>query len=125
MRCHGIGRPAFPFLDHTFDSVFNFGMFRHLLNEKISETVREMTRVVCPGGWVIIFDGVMSSSFWRNPPFWLLRKLDHGRYMRKQEEREGLLLSRESWRVKQFCCSLWGNEGVLCAYRKTKNYETS
>lgn len=116
---------ALPFSDHAFDSIWNFGMLHHLPDEKIRAAICEMMRVICSGGWVIIFDGVMPRSFWRNPPVWLLRKFDRGRHMRKQEQLESLLPRREGWRVKRFCYSLWGNEGILCAYRKSKNYEAS
>ena len=109
---------ALPFFNHSFDIIWNFGLLHHLSDEMVQRAIGEMVRVVCPGGWVIMFDGVLPRSFWLNPPVWLLRKLDRGRHMRKQEELENLLPGPKGWHVKRFCYSLWGNEGILCAYRK-------
>ena len=112
---------ALPFRDESFDNLWNFGLFHHLSDEEASGAVREMVRVVRPGGWVVVFDGVMPRSGFRRPFIWLLRKLDRGRYMRRQEVLEALLMERERWLVKRFQYCLWGHEGVLCVYQKPKN----
>lgn len=112
---------ALPFLDDSFDNVWNFGLLHHLSDEEARRAVKEMVRVVRPGGRVVVFDGVMPPSAFRRPPLWLLRKLDRGRHMRRQEALECLLAERERWRVRRFQYCVWGHEGILCVYQKHKN----
>ncbi len=128
LRFQERGRPAItgtatalPFLDDSLDNVWNFGLLHHLSNEEAAQAVREMLRAVRPGGWVVVFDGVTPHSAFRRPHMWLLRRLDRGRYMRRQEALEALLAEREQWLVKRFQYCLWGHEGVLCVYQKPKN----
>lgn len=109
---------ALPFRDDSFDRVWSFGLLHHLSNPMAEETIQEMLRVIRSGGRVVIFDGVIPNSFWRNPFVWVLRKLDRGRYMRKQAALESLLADRRRWSVKRFRYCLWGHEGVLCVYQK-------
>jgi len=112
---------ALPFLDDSLDNVWNFGLLHHLSDPEAAQAVREMLRAVRPGGWVVVFDGVMPHSALRRPLMWLLRKLDRGRHMRRQEALETLLAGREQWLVKRFQYCIWGHEGVLCVCQKPKH----
>jgi ubiquinone/menaquinone biosynthesis C-methylase UbiE len=51
--CHGIAEQL-PFLDHVFDNVLSFGAFNYF-NDPLA-SLREMSRVVKPGGLVVITD---------------------------------------------------------------------
>ncbi|GEM_PF-609529 len=108
-----------PFQDRSFDMVWNFGMFHHLSDEMVGQAITEMLRVVQPSGCVVVFDGVMPESAWRHPFAWLARKLDRGRYMRRQKALESLLVrDHQRWDIKRFTYSFWGHEGVLCVGRR-------
>lgn len=108
-----------PFSDRSFDVVWNFGLLHHLSDEMVGHAIGEMARVVRPGGVVVVFDGVMPESAWRYPVAWVLRKLDRGRHMRRQNLLESLLAkSAGPWSVHRFHYSWWGHEGILCVLRK-------
>ena len=107
-----------PFRDGSFDNVWSFGLLHHLSDERAGQTIREVLRVVRPEGRIILFDGVLPRSAWRSPLIWLLRKLDRGRHMRRQDKLESLLYDRKRWQVRRFQYCFWGHEGVLCVYQK-------
>jgi len=110
---------SLPFADSSFDAIWNFGLLHHLSDGMAREARREMLRVVRPGGYIVVFDGVMPKSLWHNPFVWALRKLDRGRHMRRQDNLESLLAGDPaSWTFKRFTYSLWGHEGLLCTGRK-------
>lgn len=109
---------SLPFLGNSFDNIWSIGLLHHLSDQMADQTVHEMLRVVRPGGWIILFDGVMPVSAQSNPLIWVLRKLDRGQNMRKQERLEFLLPDRPRWKVKRFQYCFWGHEGVLCSYQK-------
>jgi SAM-dependent methyltransferase len=54
-----------PFADGTFDLVLCFGTLHHIPN--VSSVVREIGRVTCPDGWVLIREPVVSMGDWRFP----------------------------------------------------------
>ncbi len=107
-----------PFLDSSFDHIWSFGLFHHLSDDRVVRVIREMTRVVRGGGWIVIFDGVVPHSFLHHPFSWVLRRLDLGRHMRTQKDFESLFTDRDRWRINRFQYCLWGHEGVLCIYQK-------
>jgi len=112
---------SLPFLENSFDNVWSIGLLHHLSDQMADQTVHEMLRVVRPGGWIILFDGVTPFSALSNPLIWALRKLDRGQHMRKQERLESLLPDRPHWTVKRIQYCFWGHEGILCFYQKPTN----
>lgn len=108
-----------PFSEGSFDTVWNFGLLHHLSDDMARHSIREMVRVVRPGGSVTVFDGVMPEFFLSRPVAWILRKLDRGRHMRTQEALESIVSERNGlWSFKRFTYSWWGHEGVLCRFQK-------
>lgn len=108
---------ALPFADGRFDAVYSFGLLHHLPDEAAAAAVREMLRVTRPGGRTIVLDGVPPSKAWRRPVASLLRRLDRGRWMRRQEALQNLLDGSGGWEYKRFTYTYTGLEGVLCAHR--------
>lgn len=54
-----------PFPDQTFDLITCFGVLHHVPN--VSFVLREMVRVLKPGGYALIREPVVSMGDWRNP----------------------------------------------------------
>jgi Methylase involved in ubiquinone/menaquinone biosynthesis len=53
-----------PFSSETFDLAVCFGSLHHIPN--VTKVVRELGRVVKPGGWIIIREPVVSMGDWRS-----------------------------------------------------------
>jgi SAM-dependent methyltransferase len=51
--------------DATFDLVVCFGVLHHIPN--VSHVVRELGRVLAPGGWMLIREPIVSMGNWNNP----------------------------------------------------------
>jgi len=107
--------PALPFLDASFDAVWSIGLLHHLPDILAQEAVVEMLRVTSPAGYCLIFDAVLPEPAWKRPIAHLIRKLDRGNFMRRQETLESLLPG-DLWTVRRFSYSWWGLEGVFCLY---------
>ena len=107
-----------PFRNNSLGSVWSFGLLHHLANSGVSKVIREMMRVCQGDGYIVIFDGVRPDSFWRRPLASVIRMLDRGAFMRRQEDLENLLPDRGNWACKRFRYALTGLEGVLCIYRR-------
>jgi ubiquinone/menaquinone biosynthesis C-methylase UbiE len=109
---------ALPFRDASVDSAWTIGLLHHLPDADARQAVQEMVRSTRPGGDVVVFDGLLPDSIWRNPYVWLQRKLDRGRYMRSRGVLESLLTSQATWRFRRVSYSLVGHEGLICVLRK-------
>lgn len=110
-----------PFSDGTFDGVWSVGLFHHLPEAVAKMAIAECIRVTAPGGYCVIFDNVFPEPTWTRPLAWLIRKLDRGRFIRRQKALESLLCNREQWQCERFSYSLYGLEGLFCVLRKSKN----
>jgi len=56
---------AMPFEDHTFDLAITVATLHHLETpERVKGTIREMARVVRPGGWVVLWDHNPLNPYW-------------------------------------------------------------
>jgi SAM-dependent methyltransferase len=108
---------ALPFADGGFDSVWCFGLLHHLSHDDARRAVREMRRVTRCGGYTIVFDGVWPRASWQRPVATWLRRLDHGGWMRSQDELERLLAPFGNWERNRLTYSLTGLEGVLFTQR--------
>lgn len=107
-----------PFPSQSFDGVWSFGLLHHLTNCSAAAAISEMTRVCKSGGYVIIYDAVLPRSILCRPVARVIRRLDRGKYVRRQEEIELLLPSREQWSVNRQTYSLTGLERVICRLLK-------
>ena len=107
-----------PFRTGHFDGVWSFGLLHHLPEDKARRSITEMMRVCKPGGYIVIFDAVLPEPLWSNPLAWIIRRLDRGRHMRRQESIEMLLPDRGNWSCKRVVYSLNGLEGVYCVYKR-------
>ena len=75
---------SIPFDNNYFDSIWSIGLFHHLTDSTVQLSLIEMLRVCRANGHIIIFDAVLPKSPLKKPIPWLIRKLDRGRYMRKE-----------------------------------------
>jgi ubiquinone/menaquinone biosynthesis C-methylase UbiE len=82
---------ALPFTAESFDGVVSFGMLHHVSEQDAETALTEMRRVTRPGGVVLLFDSVSPVSSARRPLAALLRKLDHGCYVRDEATLRRLL----------------------------------
>ncbi|MBU0605763.1 MAG: class I SAM-dependent methyltransferase [Candidatus Omnitrophica bacterium] len=106
-----------PFANGSFDGVWSFGLFHHLPDEAAHRCIGEMLRVCCPGGYIVIFDGVLPEKAWLRPMAWAIRRLDRGQFMRRQTNFERLLPIRNDWTCERVTYSYNGLEGLFCIYR--------
>lgn len=124
---HKTGAPALtgsamdlPLSGNSFDGVWSIGVLHHLPADAARQAVLEMVRVCRPGGFVVVLDAVLPHSLWSRPLAYLVRRLDRGRFMRRQSELESLFPNREEWSVKRFTYALNGLEIAMCVCRKPK-----
>lgn len=87
---------AMPFADASFDLIVAFNVLHHIPN--VSTVVREMQRVLAPGGRALLMDSTHSMGDWRRPRSGLTR---HERgiplpLFRGLIERAGLMVLRET-----------------------------
>ncbi len=68
---HGVGAvyaaysTALPFADGVFDLALSVATMHHLETpERVAATIAEMARVVCPGGYVLIWDHNPLNPYW-------------------------------------------------------------
>jgi len=60
------GGESLPFEDNSFDLVATFAVLHHLIDPaRVESTLREMARVVRPGGAVIVWDHNPLNPYWR------------------------------------------------------------
>lgn len=107
---------ALPFADGTFDTVGSFGLLHHLPDDAARAAIREMRRVTSAEGLTIVFDGVLPHRGWTRPLAWLIRRMDRGSWMRREEAFEALFDSPAPWRRVRFTYSYTGLEGVICKH---------
>lgn len=105
-----------PFARETFDGSWCIAVLHHLPDNLAASSIREMMRVVKVGGYVIILDGVLPQNPWLRPIPAVVRKLDRGRFMRKQAKLETLLPYREEWTIERLIYTRTGMELVICKW---------
>jgi SAM-dependent methyltransferase len=103
-----------PFASHSFEGVWSIGLLHHLPDATATRALREMIRVCGPGGHVVVFDSVMPRSAWRRPLAYLIRRLDRGRFVRRESDLTSLLLSVAPFRIKRMTYSHLGLELLAC-----------
>lgn len=117
-KSHGYGvvasAMALPFPNGVFDATWSVGLFHHLPNSMVTQSINEMLRVTQDGGYVAIIDGVLPNLQLRRVFAYAIRRLERGRYFRSQDT-FCLLLAREvSWKVERITYSKTGLEAVVC-----------
>ena len=109
--------PLLPFAAGTFDAAWCFGVLHHLDDGAAAAAVREMRRVTRAGGATVVFDSVWPEPAWREPLAWAVRRLDRGRWVRRQADLEALLPEREDWTCERIRYARNGLEGLWCTAR--------
>ena len=117
-RAHGAGAvigsaSTLPFADASFGGVWCIGVLHHLSDEDARLAVREMRRVTRPGGYTVIFDGVLPVSFSRRPLAWSIRRMDRGAHFRR-EQHFLRLLDEGAWQTTRLTYATTGLEGMWC-----------
>lgn len=107
-----------PFRAGTFSGVWTIGLLHHMSNADVRHAVREMLRVCCAGGKVIIMDAVFPEISWLRPLAYFIRRMDRGKFMRYQSELLTLLPDQRNWRVKRYTYAATGLEMLECSYLK-------
>lgn len=101
-----------PFHKASFDGVWSIGLLHHIPDSVARRAVEEMLRVCRPGGCVVILDAVLPHHIWRHPVAYLLRRLDRGKFMRRESEYENILPIGTSCITTRFTYGLNGLEAL-------------
>ena len=104
---------ALPFSDSSFDGVWSFGLLHHLPEGVARQAVSEMLRVCRPGGYMVIFDAVLPDPGWRRPIAYALRRVDRGKFMRREDEFKAILPPDKSFIMGRITYSFNGLEAML------------
>jgi len=102
-----------PFISQSFDAVWSVGMFHHLNESLARNAIQEMRRVCSPGGHIFILDAVLPSSFVNHPIPYLIRKLDRGKFVRKQDKFTKILINFGIWKFERIKYTSNGLEVLL------------
>lgn len=98
--------PPLPFADETFDCVITFQVVEHIRRD--GEFIREISRVLKPGGHLLITTPNRTMSLTRNP--WHVREYDQSEF--------SALLSPHFAKVEEL--GIEGNEQVMAYYEKNR-----
>src|SRR3989338_2851006 len=110
-----------PFKNNVFNESRCFGLLHHLPRETALLTVREMIRCTKAGGRVIILDNVWPRTPYVRPLAWLSRRLDRGRWVRREAELVRLAEEAHAgpWQSSRFTYTFIGQEALALTLRKT------
>ena len=78
------------FENNSFDVVLFVGVLHHMNDELIHDCLKEIHRVVRPEGVVLITEPLFTKGCWLSN---LLLSFDRGRFIRKKEEYQSLLMN--------------------------------
>lgn len=90
-----------PFPPGYFGAVWSIGLLLHLSDTMTQAVLGEMVRVTAPGGHIHILDAVLPEPAWRRPLALGVRRLDRGRFMRRQRPWEALLPTSARWHTER------------------------
>jgi SAM-dependent methyltransferase len=109
-----------PFGNNVFDEIRSDGLLHHLPTESAIAAVKEMLRCTRPAGRVIIIDTAWPRVPFLRPVAWLLRRIDRGRWTRKEDEllKIAFFAHSKNWTLKRFTYSLLGLELLLLIFEK-------
>ncbi len=114
----GASAITLPIKSECVPAVWCIGLLHHLPDSQAKAAIHEMIRIVKPGGYLMIFDGILPESIMKRPLAWILRKLDRGRFMRYEKKLRELFPQQSLWKYERINYSSFGHEGVFCFYRK-------
>jgi SAM-dependent methyltransferase len=92
------------------------GLLHHLPDAAATTAVRELQRVVAPGGSVLVFDGITPTG--RRPVAAAIRRRDRGRHLRSGDALRALLAATGDWSVTSMRYAATGLEGVAATWRR-------
>lgn len=104
---------ALPFPDCSFDGIWSIGLLHHLPDGVARQAVSEMLRICRPGGYMVIYDGVLPDPGWRRPVAYALRRVDRGKFMRREHEFKTMLPPDKAFTMERFTYSFVGLEAML------------
>lgn len=120
-RCIAVGAGAeyLPFSSGVFDQCRCTAVLHHLSDQAAERCLKEMARVLAPGGRIIVFDAVLPESFCDNPLAFCIGKADRGRFIRTHKVLLKLLEGAQigPWRTRKFCYSYTGLTGLIAVCR--------
>ena len=102
-----------PFPPGYFGAVWSIGLLHHLSDAMAQAALGEMVRVTAPDGRIHILDAVLPEAGWRRPLAQAVRRLDRGRFMRRQSAWEALLPSSARWRTERQTYTATGLELIV------------
>lgn len=105
---------ALPFSDGSFDGVWSVGLLHHLPDDMARQAVREMVRVCCPSGYIVILDAVLPDPIWRRPLAYALRRADRGKFVRRENEFKTILPPDKCFATERFTYTYNGLEVLVC-----------
>lgn len=106
-----------PFPDGRFGAAWTIGLLHHLDDRAVRATLAEMARVVGAGGQVHVIDAVLPWQAWRRPLAYAVRRLDRGRFMRREAALQALLPAGLAWRLERRTYTASGLELLACSAR--------
>jgi len=120
---HGQSKPtvrasaaALPFASNSLNGVWSIGLLHHLPDLLAVATIEEMVRVCAFGGYVVIFDAVLPDPPLARPVAYFLRRIDRGRFVRREEELRSLISSFVPFTVERITYSHTGLEALCMVY---------
>ena len=94
------------FLDRSFDLVYSIGLYHHLPDGAVVTSLRESSRVLRQPGKIVVMDAILPTCLY-NVPAWVIRKMDRGDWVRK-EERVVELIEQSGLSVRRQARCRWG-----------------
>lgn len=118
---HGCGvvasATALPFRERSVDATWSIGLFHHLPDGMVVQSIQEMLRVTRSTGYVALIDGVLPCLSLKRVFAYSIRKLDRGRFFRTQDQFCSLLNREVEWQIERIIYTETGLEAVVCVAR--------
>lgn len=112
---------SLPFRERSVDATWSIGLFHHLPDDMVVQSIQEMLRVTRSKGYVALIDGVLPCLSLRRVIAYSIRKLDRGRFFRTQDQLCSLLSREVEWQIERIIYTETGLEAVVCVARMEKN----
>jgi len=101
-----------PFADNSFQGIFSIGLLHHLPDSVAESTISEMCRI--SSGYVAILDAVFPKHPLLRPIAYIMRRMDRGEFVRRQDHMISLLPAKRKWVIDRFTYSYFGYELIQC-----------
>lgn len=106
-----------PLREGSVGLAFCCGLLHHLPDAAVLQTLDEMTRVLAPGGRIVVFDAVLPECPAFRPLAAAIRTMDRGRFMRSQSTLQTLIHTAQpklDWQMQRVSYAGSGLEGLWC-----------